>query len=111
MYTILVTLALIANTLPRIVDLGTWVLMNGAKYSDIGRMCYYSGQALSFVLLILATQYPKSKPIFELALLLALSNLIDELFFDPTIFGKNEIVFAIILAIWTAYRTQKCHKN
>jgi lipoprotein signal peptidase len=111
MNAILLILAAVCNTLPRIVDIGTLTIMNGSKYSEMGRTCYYSGQALSYVLILLAMLFNRNKYAYELVLLLALSNLIDELFFDPTILGVNEILFAIILLIWTVYRLIKCSKN
>lgn len=111
MNAILLILAAICNTLPRIVDMGSMVIIDGGKYSEVGRTCYYSGQALSYVLILLAMLFNRNKYAYEFVLLLALSNLIDELFFDPTILGLNEILFAILLLIWTVYRISKCSKN
>lgn len=47
--------------------------------------------------------------VFELTLWLAVSNLMDELFFDPIHLGWNEIVFAILMIIYAVqqYRQYK----
>lgn len=104
--------AIVVNTLPRIIDFGTMELMDGGKYSPIGKKVYYGGQALSFILLLLSQKhYDKSNKqhniIFEITGWIALSNLLDELFFNPVRLGVNEIIFAVIVAVWTTHKLRK----
>lgn len=40
--------------------------------------------------------------------MLVMSNLIDEIFFNPVAFGINEIVFLIVVTLWTISRLLKC---
>jgi hypothetical protein len=42
---------------------------------------------------------------------LAVGNLMDELFFDPTSFGWNEIVFLCMVLGWLFYHIIKSHYN
>ncbi len=107
MYRLFMILAIIVNTVPRLIDCGTGQFMDGGKYSPIGRYCYYSGQALTFVFILIATHWPKNKLFFEIALWIAISNAADELFFDPTRLGWNEIFFAIFIIIYSAYKFKK----
>lgn len=100
-------LAIIVNTVPRLIDCGTGYFMNGDKYSEIGKYCYYSGQALTFVFILIATYWPKNKLLFEIILWMAISNTLDELFFDPARLGWNEIFFAIFIIIYSGYKIKK----
>lgn len=100
---LLLLLAIAANTIPRWFDFG----------SIEGRKVYYVGQALSFILIILAGWIKREKDevaeiFFQFTFLLAMNNLLDELFFDPVIFGLNEIIFATGAIIWTVYLLIKC---
>jgi len=40
------------------------------------------------------------KNIANICFWIAVSNLIDEIFFDPTAFGINEYLFAAVIIIW-----------
>ncbi len=102
-YSIFMFLAIVVNTLPRNIDFGTFTLIHD-KYSVVGRTCYYTGQALSYVLFLFGSIHERWNPMFELCLSLALSNLIDELFFDPTHLGINELIFAVITPIYIIYK-------
>ncbi len=89
---------ILTNTLPRYADFGT----------ILGRKVYYVGQALSFVLILLAAKInPKdhiTNIIFQLTLWLALNNLLDELLFDPLKLGWNELIFAIGISFWALFK-------
>lgn len=98
----LLLFAIACNTIPRWVPLGT----------IFGKKVYYVGQALSFVLIILAGRIKTvddevTKIFFDFTMWLAISNLMDELFFDPVSFGVNEIIFSTLVIIWTVYRVIK----
>lgn len=78
-----------------------------------GKKVYYMGDALSFVLIIIAGMIDVKKEgvvrvVYDYALILALANLGDELFLNPVSFGINEMLFAIVVTIWTTYRIIKC---
>lgn len=107
MYRLLMILAAILNTLPRLVDFGTGVFMMGQKYSPTGKWWYYAGQAASYVLILCATKYPKKQETFDIVLWLAVSNLVDEMFFNPTIIGINEIAFAITIICYYIYKHRR----
>lgn len=107
MYRLFMILAIIVNTAPRLIDCGTGQFMDGGKYSPIGRYCYYGGQALTFVFILIATYWPKNKIWFEIALWVAISNAIDELFFDPTRLNWNELFFAIFIIFHSGYKFKK----
>ncbi len=106
---VLLLIAVIANTIPR------WI--HGMMIC--GRKVYYIGQALSFVLIILAgglkNVEKKSEVVdiaFEASFMLALMNLSDELFFDPVTFGLNEKLIGSAIVIWTTYRVvRSCQRN
>jgi hypothetical protein len=61
---------------------------------------FYIGNALTYFLLALVI-YNQNKTIFISFLLLCLTinNLLDELFFDPTKNGLNEIVFSVLIPV------------
>ena len=99
-YINLLIVAIIVNSVPRFIDFGTLDFVQ-EHYSIIGKKAYYTGQALSFFLILIAHLYKGqakyAEMVYRIALWLAASNLIDELFFDPVHFGINEIVFAIVI--------------
>lgn len=107
MYKALMIAAGILNTMPRLIDFGTGVFMAGQKYSKWGTWCYYTGQAASFVLILWATKYPKCQWLFEIVIWFAISNLLDEMFFDPTIIGLNECIFAILTPLYVIYEHRR----
>jgi len=107
MYKALMIFAAILNTLPRLIDFGSATFMAGQKYSEWGRWWYYTGQAASYVLILWATKYPKSIMVFEIVIWLAVSNLIDEMFFDPTKLGLNECIFAILTPVYVYYEHRR----
>lgn len=88
----------VVNTVPR--------YLNFESVSSLAsnEKMYFIGQALSYVLILLAGYFrTKDKVVdivFELTLWLAVSNLMDELFFDPIHLGINEIIFAILMIIY-----------
>lgn len=61
---------------------------------------FYVGNGLFYVLLAIVI-FLQNKRLFVSFLLLCLTvnNLLDELFFDPTKNGINEIVFAVLIPI------------
>jgi hypothetical protein len=69
--------------------------------SDFGYDIYYIGNAL-FIFLLAMYIKRTTEPSFITFFLvcLATSNLIDELFFDNTKFGINEIIATIILPLY-----------
>lgn len=71
---------------------------------------FYIGMAL-FVFLLSVNLFSSNRKKFAYFLLLCLSinNLLDELFFDPTIFGWNEIVSALLIPV--IYYARKIHKQ
>lgn len=73
---------------------------------------YAVGQAASYIFLMLwigrsNVSGKTHKIIYEIAMWCAVSNLLDELFFNPLRLGANEIVFAIIITGWTIYKARK----
>jgi hypothetical protein len=68
---------------------------------DLGIGVYYIGNALCFFLLAVYIKRTTKKSFITFFLVcITLSNLIDELFFDNTKFGINEIIATIILPIY-----------
>lgn len=69
---------------------------------------YYTGYAMAFFLFTLFI-FVNHKQYFIsfIAVGLSFSNLVDELFFDPTKFQLNELVFAILLFIFGIERYYK----
>lgn len=65
---------------------------------------YAVGQALSYIFLLLWGRPLVSNKyhiaLYETTMLLACSNLMDELFFDPIQLGLNEILFFITVIVW-----------
>jgi hypothetical protein len=74
--------------------------------SNLGYDIYYIGNALFIFLLALYIKQV-SKPSFLTFFLfcLALNNLLDELLFDNTKFGINEIIATILLILVYYFRT------
>lgn len=69
--------------------------------SDFGYDIYYIGNALCVFLLAVYIKRTTEKSFITFFLVcITLSNLIDELFFDNTKFGINEIIATIILPIY-----------
>lgn len=98
---ILMILGIVTNTVPRYsVD---WTFGE--------RKSYYVLQAASFLFILVGRKYYESSRatdcIYEIAVWLAVSNFMDELFFDPLTPGINEIFFAIFIIIWTIVRSRK----
>lgn len=66
---------------------------------------FYHGNALAYLLLAFFIWINHKKYAASFVLLcIALNNLLDELFFDNTKFGLNEVFFALILALITYLR-------
>lgn len=70
---------------------------------------YSRGQALSFLLILFAGLIKPSgdklvKIFFDFTIGLAVNNLVDEMFFDPTSFGWNETAFGGIVLVITIVR-------
>lgn len=70
--------------------------------------CFYQCIALTFVLsawlLVLMCEKGTSlKRVLYIWLILTISNLLDELFFDPKKFGVNEYLFAAIIIAHQIY--------
>jgi hypothetical protein len=107
MYKLLMLVAAFLNTVPRLIDFGTGVIMCGQMYSPVGRWWYYTGQAASYVLMLWAARYPKSQFTYELVIWLAISNLTDEMFFDPKVLGLNECIFAIFIPSYLFYEYRR----
>lgn len=53
----------------------------------------------------------RSKIIWEWASGLAISNVYDEIYGDPTIMNLWEVLFAITITLCTLYRLKKCKIN
>lgn len=91
MYLLLMLLAILLNTLFRYEQFNV-------EFAP-GKSSYYIGQALSFVLILFASKYRESgnkinDAVYRITIWIAISNLFDELFFDPLHLGLNEILFA-----------------
>jgi hypothetical protein len=71
---------------------------------------YFVGDALCWVIalqIIVLNTAGKQKIIAQGILLLTVSNLLDEVIFDPTTTGINEWVFFALVAIWSIKRFYK----
>lgn len=98
---IFVLLAALVNTVPRYFP---------PEYEIV----YFVGQALSFVLLLIALLYLTTgipKIVCQFVLWLAISNLLDEMFFDPLKLGLNELCFTIFIVGWTIVKLRKWRKG
>lgn len=77
----------------------------------INKLFFYIGDALAWpialgIIVWLTVGY--AQIIAEAIFLLTLSNLLDEVFFDPVTIGINEYVFFTIITVWTIIRLRKC---
>jgi len=71
---------------------------------------FYIGMALFvFVLSYILFLQNKAKFPYFLLLCLSINNLLDELFFDATKMGWNEVISAILIPIF--YHARKIHKQ
>ena len=72
-------------------------------------------QAVSFVLMGLAMRFPMNtktdKIVRDWCILLAINNAIDEYYRVAQKTNEFEIIFAIAVTIWTAYRLTKCRSK
>jgi hypothetical protein len=86
------------------VGLGTYLFWK--PLYDLGIGVYYIGNALAIFLLALYIKQV-SKPSFLTFFLfcITLNNLLDELLFDNTKFGINEIIATILLILVYYFRT------
>lgn len=69
---------------------------------------YYYTQAIAWLLVSVYFYIDKKYYISKIMILFSINNLADELFFDPTKLGVNEIIFAI-LTILILYHAGKVH--
>ena len=81
---------------------------------NYGVQIFYIGTALAFIGFILSyhirIKKEKYKIVTTIALLLAINNLADELFFNPGITGINEYLTALIITLTTLYKYRKWEK-
>lgn len=86
-----------------IISIFTYLL-----WSFLPKGSFYIGNAL-FIFLLCIYIYNLNKKSFIIFVLLCLSfnNLLDELFFDNTVFQFNELIFVIILPIIWLINTPK----
>lgn len=72
---------------------------------------WYNSDALAWLVCILAARenLPDRKyhDVLTFFVGLAINNLFDEIFFDPTRLHWNEAVFALIGLLWLIYKTRK----
>lgn len=87
-----------------LIGWNTWPYAKDTAFENIFYIC----NAVAFV--ILSRAIPHSIP-QRILYILALSNLFDELFFDPTVFTIWEYVGAVIIAVteWKLCRGQKSY--
>lgn len=68
---------------------------------------FFKGEAITFIFLAIAIRCTVindlSKSVAESLLLLTISNLIDELFFNPERLQWNEIIAFVIALLWVKY--------
>jgi len=74
---------------------------------------WFVGASMSHVLFwlaftILFEKDRKARDLANFFLLLATNDLIDELFFDNTVFGWNEAVFFLLIITWYCRKLYKC---
>lgn len=72
---------------------------------------YFIGDAISWVLcLLLVVRLTRgvARSIAAGILLLAISNLLDELLFDPVHVGFNEYIITALAAVWTINNIRRC---
>ncbi len=99
MYVFLMVLAILCNTLVRYNPFSVEI--------SHGRSTYYIGQAASFLMILIACNYKQptkaNEAIYRIAIWLSVSNLMDELFFDPLHLGVNEIIFAAMILLYEIF--------
>lgn len=81
-------------------------------WSYVDSSFYFICQAFAWVMVyiyIVVTTHSLTKIIAEGILLLSISNLLDELFFNPLKVGINEYVFLLLIIVWTIIRLRKCN--
>lgn len=95
-----------------LITYNTWFIF---KAHGIHGM-FYKGTALACLFAYLAFHFPVkylklNEKLNSIAILLALSNLLDEIFFDPTAFQWNEYIAAtlILIFIFRAEPNKKIH--
>lgn len=97
---LLIMTATAANTIPRWSESHAW---------------YYEGQAVSILLWLFAarnkTKHAVINLFWEWCILLAINNVIDELFGDPKEVSVVEVSVSIIITLWTLYKITKCSKH
>ena len=93
--------------LPAWFDFGTGMFMFGQAYSVQGNRAYFIGQALSYLLILVAQKYPVSKPVRSIVIWFAISNVADELFFNPLVLGLNELIFGIFIVSYILYEYRR----
>lgn len=71
---------------------------------------YYYCNALAWLLVSVYFYIDKKIYISKIMVLFALNNFLDEIFFDPTVLGYNEIFFGI-LSITILYYAGKVHNK
>jgi hypothetical protein len=108
---LLLILAAFLNTVPRLIDFGTGVFINGQLYSDMGKWWYYTGQAASLFLIMWSMEFKRNKCLQDTVFWLSFSNLMDEMFFDPKRLGINELLFAFFIITWETYKNHRKTKN
>lgn len=104
----LLLLGVLSSTLPRLLDIGTGLwFTDPSSYSEIGKKGYYVGQAAIILFFLLAVKTWKenkwNRRIYRITMALTVSNLLDELFFDPLHLGINEVVFAVVVIIYEIF--------
>ena len=77
---------------------------------------YSVGQALSYVFLLLLIVKTikltkRQNIVFEAVFWCSVSNLLDELFFDPLHLGINECIFVVFIIIRTLYKIYKLNNT
>ena len=103
---LLLLIAVIADTIPR------WI--HGLMFC--GRSVYYLGDALAFLLIIIAGMIKDAKGgyvqvVYEFISILVFNNFYDEMWGDPRSFGWNEKILGIVSVVWIILRvTIKCLK-
>jgi len=113
------TLSVIVRTIDKAI-FGLSLLIIIFSYSfwkvikeNYGIQIFYLGTATAFIGFILAYHIrisrdrEKYKVITTIALLLAINNLADELFFDPKTTGINEYLTALLIVLSTLYNYYK----
>jgi hypothetical protein len=75
---------------------------------------YFVGDAVSWVLafiLIARLTFGTTRMVAVGIAFLTVSNLMDELFFNPQVFGWNEYVFITFVGLWLYLNLRKCRTS